>query len=271
MLTISGLRLMLLRGRLRLEFLTLTHQTIRLASKGSLMSKAITIVHKVQGGAEIKHQVGFGDLKVLPGKFAIEQTSPISIRCPHCRHEGSFEAITAFRSSHDINPYGHSVTWAIRRCPLPACSKIVFATSIGTGHFIFPSATIDFDSNGIPSEVLSCMEESISCFVSGNYRASALMIRRTLEIMCEERGAEGKNLSERLKSLRSKVVLPEELMEGIHHLRILGNDAAHVEARAFANVGEEEVDIAVSLAKEILKATYQYSSLVDRLKSLAKA
>jgi len=37
----------------------------------------------------------------------------------------------------------------------------------------------------------------------------------------------------------------------------LGNDAAHVEAKAYDNTGKDEAELAIELAKELLKAVYQ--------------
>ena len=51
-------------------------------------------------------------------------------------------------------------------------------------------------------------------------------------------------------------------------LRFLGNDAAHVEARAFDEIGEEELDISIEFTKELLKAVYQYKDLTNRLEAL---
>ena len=53
-------------------------------------------------------------------------------------------------------------------------------------------------------------------------------------------------------------------------LKALGNDAAHIEAKAYENIGEEEASASIDLAKEILKARYQLQSLVDRLQALKK-
>jgi hypothetical protein len=50
----------------------------------------------------------------------------------------------------------------------------------------------------------------------------------------------------------------------------LGNDAAHVKAKDYDAITEKEATLAISLAKELLKATYQYSSLVAELKALKK-
>ncbi len=66
------------------------------------------------------------------------------------------------------------------------------------------------------------------------------------------------------------MVLPNDLLDATDELRILGNDAAHVEAKVYDSVGKGEADVAIDLAKELLKGAYQYSSLVDRLRALKK-
>ena len=63
-------------------------------------------------------------------------------------------------------------------------------------------------------------------------------------------------------------LIPAELIQAADALRILGNDAAHIEARDYATVGKEEATLAVALASEILKSVYQYGSLVQRLNAL---
>ncbi len=68
-----------------------------------------------------------------------------------------------------------------------------------------------------------------------------------------------------------KVILPPDLLEGLDDLRLLGNDAAHIESQEFNAVGQVEVEIGLEFCKEVLKAVYQYSSLLQRLKSLKKS
>lgn len=53
-------------------------------------------------------------------------------------------------------------------------------------------------------------------------------------------------------------------------LRLLGNDAAHVAAKNYNGVGRDEVEAAVDLTKEILKAIYQYNDLLAKLNALKK-
>jgi len=97
------------------------------------------------------------------------------------------------------------------------------------------------------------------------------MVRKTLEELCHVQGAAGPNLKERIKALGTKVLLPPELLDGLDDLRLLGNDAAHIESQEFNNVGKEEVEIGIEFAKEVLKAVYQYSGLLARLRSLKRS
>ncbi len=51
-------------------------------------------------------------------------------------------------------------------------------------------------------------------------------------------------------------------------LRVLGNDAAHIESKEFDSISEEELSIAIEVTKEILKGIYQYSELFSKLTKL---
>jgi hypothetical protein len=94
------------------------------------------------------------------------------------------------------------------------------------------------------------------------------MIRKTLEEICEEREAEGKNLFVRLKDLGTKILIPKELIDAMDELRLLGNDATHIEAQTFNEIGKNEIEISIEFTKEILKAVYQYESLLSKLRNL---
>jgi hypothetical protein len=74
----------------------------------------------------------------------------------------------------------------------------------------------------------------------------------------------------RLAALGNTVIIPAELLAAADELRLLGNDAAHIEAKTYDKIGAEECAIAIELAKELLKAVYQYANLVSRLQALKK-
>jgi hypothetical protein len=117
---------------------------------------------------------------------------------------------------------------------------------------------------------VSALEEAIICHANECFIAAAIMVRKTLEEMCRERGAKGKDLKERIRDLGTKIVLPSELLNGLDDLRLLGNDAAHIESHEYDQVGKEEVEIGIEFTKEVLKSMYQYSALLNRLRGLKK-
>ena len=96
------------------------------------------------------------------------------------------------------------------------------------------------------------------------------MLRKTLEEICNDKSATGNNLFKRLENLSTQIVLPTELKEAMQELRLLGNDAAHIEAQTYDEIGKDEIEISIEFTKEILKGINQYDSLLSRLRSLKK-
>jgi len=200
--------------------------------------------------------------------------SGVSARCPACRQLGTFEPVhTQQGALLDISLTSADPPCAVghRRCPNPSCRTHLFVILRNNQLVLsFPPVRIDFDATNIPASVVTAFEEAITCHANNCFVASAIMVRKTLEELCRDRQAQGKDLRERIRDLGTKIVLPQELLNGLDDLRLLGNDAAHIESREYEKIGKEEVEIGIEFAKEVLKATYQYSALLARLKSLQK-
>jgi hypothetical protein len=200
----------------------------------------------------------------------VAATQVISLRCPQCRQRGTFETAGGGQDVHVEN--GRLIGY--RRCPNPACHSIVFFVyDVSAGQKVlasYPAERIDFDTAGVPQRLVAAMEEAITCHADGCYTAAAIMVRKTLELLCAENGASGANLKERIAALGNKIVLPQALLSGLDDLRLLGNDAAHIESQVFNDVGVEEVEAGIDLAKEVLKATYQYQTLIDKIRALKR-
>ena len=193
------------------------------------------------------------------------------MRCPSCRREATMRSVGSGDLSARVRGSDGSFYLGHRLCPNPECQAHVFVVLDSySGALLgsYPPETIDFDATDLPASVVEAFEEAVKCHAQQCWIAGAIMIRKTLEEVCHERGAEGKNLSERIKVLGSRVVLPKELLDGLDDLRLLGNDAAHIESKVFDEVGRDELDVAIDVTKEILKATYQYGAIMGRLKAL---
>lgn len=159
----------------------------------------------------------------------------------------------------------------LRRCPDPACyAAIFFIMKQGQLLDSYPAETIDFDATNVPVLIQNALEEAIKSHAQRCFVASAIMVRKTLEELCKDRQATGANLKERLRALGTKVVLPAELLAGLDDLRLLGNDAAHIESKEYEKVGQEEVEVGIEFTKEVLKAVYQYAALLTRLRALKR-
>jgi hypothetical protein len=158
----------------------------------------------------------------------------------------------------------------IRYCSNPECNAVVFfARDPNSGVArILPPEALDWDATNLPDNVRATFEEAITCQSAACYRAAAAMVRRTLEVVCEDQGATDGDLKQRIRDLGTRVVIPQALLDGMDSLRLLGNDAVHVQLKHFDDVGADEATIAIEFTKEILKAVYQLSGLVARLDQL---
>jgi hypothetical protein len=194
----------------------------------------------------------------------------LRMRCPECGQKSVLDlAAVTDAESTDLHS-GSDVFWATRLCPDPECGALIFLVfdSTGTIRHSYPPESVDFDSSDLPPAVLDAFKEAVECHAHACYKASAIMVRKTLEEVCADRGAEGGNLKERLNALRGKLSLPNEMFDALHDLRLLGNDAAHVELSDFDGIDKEKVEVALDIGKEILKAAYQYKSIMGRLDAL---
>lgn len=206
-------------------------------------------------------------------KFAIKRlieagNGNVALRCPHCGHNGVFGIIGS-----DLGEDSCEIRFGSRVYPNINCQGHIFFIQNYNSNSIlatFPSELIPFDKDKIPSKITSAFEEALICHSNQCFVASAIMIRKTLEEICHHEKAEGKNLSLRLQELGSKIMIPKELISGMDELILLGNDAAHIEANAFEQIGKEEIEISIEFTKEILKATYQYEGLLSKLRELKK-
>ena len=194
--------------------------------------------------------------------------APANFRCPGCGQLGTFELLIG--NSQDIALAG-GFRIGERRCPNSECRALIFVIWRNNNVIrSYPALRIDFDKTNIPGAIVSALEEAITCHANECFIAAAIMVRKTLEEMCRERGGKGKDLKERIRDLGTKIVLPSDLLNGLDDLRLLGNDAAHIESREYDQVGKEEVEIGIEFTKEVLKAMFQYSALLNRLRGLKK-
>ena len=67
--------------------------------------------------------------------------------------------------------------------------------------------------------------------------------------------------------VKKKISMPDDLFDAMFELKALGNDAAHIEAKAYTEIGIEESRLSIEIAKEILKSLFQMRTLLNQLRS----
>lgn len=198
------------------------------------------------------------------------------IRCPHCGLVGAFAPSAGGSFQHSVpwtggRNVGIGLWYGVRHCPSPHCTGPVFVIE-QNGDLVlsYPPQTIDFDASSVPGRIVESLREAIQCHAASCFRGAALLVRRTLEEVCQDRGAQGRDLKTRIGALAQIITIPLALIDAMDEIRLLGNDAAHVEAKTYDDIGPEEVEIAIELCKELVKSTYQYGDLVSKIRAFKK-
>lgn len=184
------------------------------------------------------------------------------IKCPHCGHNGSFTHL------HTLSPdLGIIIT--IQHCPSPKCKGVVMATyNQSTLTDVYPPITKTINTENVPAGITAAFEEAVSCDSHGNYISAAIMLRRTLEEICDDKESKGANLHQRIQHLCDTIMIPAPLKQAMIQLKVLGNDATHIHSKDYKNIGQDELAISIEFTQEIIKAVYQYDNLLAKLMGL---
>jgi hypothetical protein len=153
---------------------------------------------------------------VLPRQVA-NRSQSIALRCPGCRQMGTFDGVLGQDVIASPPAGGPQCLAGVRSCLNPSCKALIYFIWDAQGQKLlaaYPPERLDFDATNIAASITKAMEEAITCHSTGCYIASAIMVRKTLEELCHERGATGANLKERLRNLGSKILIPQQLFSG---------------------------------------------------------
>nr|WP_279636264.1 DUF4145 domain-containing protein [Micromonospora noduli] len=104
-------------------------------------------------------------------------------------------------------------------------------------------------STAIPAGLRSIHEEARTCFKAKAYRASVVMVRRTIEGVCAENGVEESVLRRSLEALNKAGVIDGRLLEWAQELRVLGNAGAHYTEES---ITRQDAEDALALAEALL-------------------
>lgn len=190
--------------------------------------------------------------------------------CEICQSTVQIEEKGSFVSHNEYDPLD-SVKYLLCKCsqcesPILLKQQLIWSgreeTEWGKTSKIFPLN--QFHINPIIPEVLQItLMESIKCYKSESFTATAIMCRRTIEGFCELRNAAENSLDKSIKKLRDTGQINEQLYDWANQLRLVGNEAAHNINAVFSDIDAKDI---LDFTIAILDFTYSFKEKFEKFK-----
>lgn len=162
------------------------------------------------------------------------------LECKKCEALVNAEFIANYMDDDEDLP----TTYSLLKCPKCHQPFLTDEDDFFGISCLFPQPDSRINPN-LPEPLKAAYGEATACFKSKAYTATAIMCRKTLEGICVEHGASGRNLVSSLKELKDKGIIENRLYEWADALRISGNEAAH----------DVSITISAEDARDILEFT----------------
>lgn len=175
-----------------------------------------------------------------------------SIYCPSCHQKTS----VSVRAGHNSSQTGKF--YEIAECN--ACDFHVLLVRDRDNRFIlnvYPHPLPKSTDHRIPETIKKDFDEALLCLSVGAIRGAAVLARRAVQNICEEKGISKRDLKDQIDELFSKNVITSDLRDWAHEVRYVGNDAAHPNDNdndVDKNDAEEIIDLLESLCEVLYVA-----------------
>jgi len=173
-------------------------------------------------------------------------------QCPHCGARAHIEAL--WNDCHTLRS-GDVEFYVVFRCK--PCRKLLVKTfyfeqnpysdqqklSIKGWDEMFPMSLDDQlgreEKDFVPTEIRKDYEEALKCQSISAHRASCAMFRRSLQGALLQIGADPK--LDLIKQIEALSILPADVKDWAHQIRIFGNWGAHPDKDNLQDVGSDDV------------------------------
>lgn len=156
--------------------------------------------------------------------------------------------------------------WHVFECPV--CHKPVliseycFDAQESRPEIKTEYPTIAVSRDGVPKDIYSAFESAVK--TKGiDYSICLLSLRRVLEMICKDKGAEGRNLEKKIDDLIEKKIFPPMIEDACWIIRQMGNDAAHADKIAVYTYDIEQV---IGYVATIIDYLYSLPYRVEKMK-----
>ena len=121
-----------------------------------------------------------------------------------------------------------------------------------------------------PDSINDDIREAQLCNMVEANKGCVVLCRRALEGICDNVGATGQNLYNKIKSLHEKGFLSKKDVEYYHEIRFFGNYGAHHTDDLLGDVTKDDSDLVLELILHLVKHVYEMSAKIDILKKRRK-
>ena len=208
------------------------------------------------------------------------------IYCNKCNHSTNHKcrldefSVTKLDEDQDIDEYGVEVDglrlWSCAGCdewtieeywaliPLGEYDMLIDRKHVVSKYL--PERTVFFAElkkyDQLPPTLDLIYREVLRSYNSALVVLCAVGIRTLLEGICADQKIQGRNLYEKIEGLSS--VLPKNIVNNLHSLRFLGNEAAH----ELIKPDQVELLLAVNLAEDLMNFLYELNYRASSLTEL---
>lgn len=202
-------------------------------------------------------------------------------QCYHCGNKGLMNVVhiekVKFGGIYE-NDYGEiehefeeRFLWKILSCPVcqfvsihQTYSNDAMVSQCGNYYdeeIIYPN--IKMKMSNVPKDIEAAFESALK-IKNIDSAICLISLRRTLELICNDKGAKGKNLYDKIKYLIQEKIFPKELKEAYYIIKDFGNDGAHGGLVSLSNL---EVDELIKLLYDIINYLYIMPNKINNMKT----
>ncbi len=194
------------------------------------------------------------------------------LKCLYCGNETLMNMVGYHQfSKSDEQTYFYRDS---RMYSCPVCKRVTFteqecfSEDCGPWDEDYPYENILFPVNSfkgihLPNKIKEAFEASLKV-KNIDYSICLVALRRTLELVCKDKGARGQNLSQMINDLSQNNILPKTLIEVSTITRLFGNLGAHDNN---VEISSHEIEQVADFVEYILDYLY---ILPAKIKSLQR-
>ena len=208
-------------------------------------------------------------------------SSEVLIKCGHCQNLANCKVRASYEYEDDDeydSRYIYTFKWHILQCP--ACSRPLFLETVKTSAifadeepFLKEKVLFPLERNlgylgAVPDDVRRSYEAALKV-QNIEPNAFAVLVGRTLEIICRQEKASGKRLMDKLDFLANSGRIPQVLAQMSQNLRLLRNLGAHIDEDG-DEVDKKDIPFIIEFVDAILEYLYIAPIKISRIEKRIK-